>query len=852
MPVDCSIFPGPDERPLPDQPGGGKVRIGQGGTPVVFPGDKCDFNFISCAGNGPALGANILYFRESPIDFLGRVFLAGGQCVELDSTGCSGSCEQNIIVTANSTLLAQPVDYELISGDQISTGYQTTDVVSSGITGDYNCWWGRRFSLDESLNDPDFDNDIGFADLTLAKHETFTVPISGSTKNFEEVSGGWVIMARFNQVQTSYGDAAGVFYFTNNDTENISGNYEFLGYGGIPSEDVFDQLTFSISGNPLQYEKPCPTIVTDVPIIDNQRKSYRFNKCNITAFRFFIPTESLVEIRANEYPGGDLGSEDFFLRYYGNDDTYTYQIGDTVISDTNTNSISTTLFAPSGYNYITLQNQDDDTDRFSYTVSVDVLGSAGNVDQALGPISGNPLDSLALCPCDSILVDSISAYPPGIPAVDLSLDGAPPDQGNVPSAIGTILTEPITAQVNVCPCPIVTSIAPSATIPTGSDGTMQGGPGPSPGDFVGPTNPLLPVNIDAFYIECPCVSSGNEFIESINMIPGQLDSVVFEPGASPATNLDALVPDITSGLFLCPCDGPGDVEGTVNISPTGSTSVYISGGLDFEDVINSIYCEAEGLFCDISAGPLFCIPITGGSNQFDYNFNSFLENGWTQYTVTETGGISAAQIILDGTIDGNPLEVRFRIVSPNGVVLTIDGNSLGGAGAFNYDVITTAFNADTMEGTWRFEKIDTVGDGGLGIDNTSMLCLNPDIAGITGSCAYFTTGDGSGTLADPFYIQEGDNMNAYTDLEGDNFTYFSADASSVVTIETGNAGYGLTSDTVLEYYGNDDTFTVLLDFDDDGAGSGYSVITTTGETGCIYFRVRDFSNLSRTFNISVT
>lgn len=848
MAVDCGIYPGASEQPLPDQPGGGKVRIGVGGVPIAFPGDKCENNFSNCAGAGAALGANTLYVvpnLETP--YASQIYLASGKCVELDSTGCSGSCIEyiQVEVTHPSTSAASGTfTYTLSAGHMLDTGYQTADVVSDGITGDYSCWWGVKFSPADGLDNSD--EKLGLLDITLAKNSTFVESVSGDVFNQISIPGKYVLMLRPNAdsegsiLETSPNS---VFYYTSPDLDQISGSYEFIGKSGLSNEDM-SKVVINVTTGFNAPTKPCPTITTNIPRLHSTRRNYRFNRCQISAWSLEPTQDGLYSINVENYLSS--GSTSFFLRFYGEDETFTYQDGSTVLSVNDQITYNLLVEAGKVY-YFTLQNQDDTTDRYAYNVYYEAIGGAGGFNQAIGPIVGTPIDNEISCVCTSgsDIFENVLTYPVSSSAGVL-LEGAPPNPGNFPSALGVIITPDISAQNYVCPCP-VTSIDVSLVPVSGVDYNPTGGKA-YPGNFVSAIHPTQEINLDDFGVSCFCMSGGEKvLLENFQMYSGKLEEIFIEPGANAATDLTTLVPDITSSFFNCECNPNEDVEISVITNPTSSISVYISGGLTFDELILYLNCAIKGLNCNLTPGPETCIPITGGNGQFDYNSDSYTENNWMDYTVSQTGGISAVCIRLDGTIDGNPEEVTFRITSPRGITYDIAGTDLGDNESFSYTEITSAFNADQMDGTWKISKLDTGGDGGLGIDATSEICINP-ISGCGELSNPATcdgdTGDGSGTPEDPLIVVYGETFDTQTNIANDGWTYFVSNVAGTVTLETAfyYTYYYYTypsGDTFLEYYGNDDTYSALVDSDDNSGPGSHANLTTSGETGCIFWRVRE-------------
>lgn len=832
MAVDCGIYPGPNERPLPDQPGSGKVRIGVGGVPVVFTGNKCDNNFSNCAGNGAALGANNLYIVPNTVEsFKNRIYLGDGFCVELDSTGCSGSCAEFVDLTLNvDSLGISGRTYTLSGGNHLPTGYQTADVVSTGITGEYTCWWGSRFGIDSSSITSDIS--AGFLDITLAKNPTFVEALSGDVGNLESKPGNWVIMLRPTE-NNPYGlSSQTVFYYENElATDNISGDYVFLGRGGGDPNFDMSNAVITVNTSFVPPDKPCPNIETNVPTVTKNREVYRFNKCQIAAFKIEPNEVALVDIKISNYLAD--GSNAYFFRFYGTDETFTYQEGPTLITSVASDGdlIYTFLSGEDSTYYFTLQNQDDDTNRFSYNINFETRGSPGNFDQAVGPVLGNPLDAATLCPAISavnVLLSPISAA-----NFTLTSGGSDPNPGNFDSALGPAIIIPIPD--TTCPCIVVSDEYNITAAPSAAPLTfLEDGSPANPGDM---ESLLGSTDINQFAIQCHCVSGGESVIfETVSLIPPEaLNLEAVSPGAAPSTNLSALVTVISSGLSNCECDPNQPLYVSAATSPVSSTSIYISGGLDYEDVRQQFQCIFQDLYCFDPPGPQVIIPITGANTKLDYDSNSYLENGYYEYEVTETGGISAICIHLDGDIDFSPTQVTFRIQSPRGLIHDIPGVSLGNGSVFEFNQLTTALNGDGMQGTWKFSKLDLSGNGGLAIADTSTVTINPiSGCGGVGDCGG-ETGSGVGTIASPLVVNENSYIFTNGNINGDDWTYFVSDVSG--TVELGTFAYGGTpaSATEIEYYGNDQTYTML----EESENSGFSLLETSGETGCIYFRVRD-------------
>ena len=731
MAIDCSIYPGSQERPLPDQPGGGKVRIGAGGTPIVFTGNKCENNFSNCAGSGAALGANVLY--SVPSQVLAQndiVYLSGGLCVELDSTGCVDQCLDTIEVRLDpSSCGGSPTTYTLSAGHLLPTGYMTCDVVSTGITGDYSCWWGAKFS--PQSYQPDADPDLSLFDITLAKNPVFVEVDSGV---LQEISGGWVLMIRYADSSTCSYEPEGVYYYDGPKTDNISGSYNWLGLGpggGINANAPL--LGVEVLTNYTSPAKPCPRIEYTIPSISSLVQSYRFNKCEISAFKMSPLNDAIYEIYIDKYLAG---SNLIYLRFYGEDESFTYQVGSTVISEDGRIVFSYFLEKGKDY-YFTLQNQDPLTNRFSYNIYYQEFGAPGwDNGNPMGPINGSPLDSISLCPCisSSFDLDVFIAPSPGGPFVDAN--GPPAGIGGLAGPLGTaIIGDYSDYLTTTCPCPgstIPISAFSSYPIEAPPIFINLTGVGANAGAFEYAINPILDEYQNIFSnASCYCVSGGeSDLITSIDVYPEEISEYFIDLSPSPAASLDALVVDISSGIIECDCDGESAYLLTVDTAPISSTSIYISGGLEYQDIMDQLYCqvlgECSGAPSAAPGGGDIPVVISGIDTEFDFINSSYDENGASEYYVADTGIINGVCINLEGYIDQYPAEITIEIRSPTGTIYTIDGDpDLGNDENYTYFDNTDVFDGEEMQGYWIVDKIDSFGDGGVSVYDTSTIIINP-------------------------------------------------------------------------------------------------------------------------------
>jgi agmatine/peptidylarginine deiminase len=145
---------------------------------------------------------------------------------------------------------------------------------------------------------------------------------------------------------------------------------------------------------------------------------------------------------------------------------------------------------------------------------------------------------------------------------------------------------------------------------------------------------------------------------------------------------------------------PDEIEtGCLSGNTTTETfTVYNTGNMDLEYTIDY----------SISVYEPFDYVVTDSPEGSTYNYNTFDELGWTEFTVEEEGIISGWQMSFTWSTTGFPNMGSFRAESPTGTVTQISGSLNNGS----YTIAVDAFNEETMQGTWKIWIEDSFGDGG--------------------------------------------------------------------------------------------------------------------------------------------
>ena len=102
--------------------------------------------------------------------------------------------------------------------------------------------------------------------------------------------------------------------------------------------------------------------------------------------------------------------------------------------------------------------------------------------------------------------------------------------------------------------------------------------------------------------------------------------------------------------------------------------------------------------------------------QWDYDYNTLTELGWTSFDISQTGVVSQVSISYTWDTDSWPSEGSFWIQSPAGTTVRIASGQSDGT----YTVNLSNFNNENLDGTWYLWIEDSYGDGGHQATNISI------------------------------------------------------------------------------------------------------------------------------------
>lgn len=132
----------------------------------------------------------------------------------------------------------------------------------------------------------------------------------------------------------------------------------------------------------------------------------------------------------------------------------------------------------------------------------------------------------------------------------------------------------------------------------------------------------------------------------------------------------------------------------------------------------------------------YAIPNSPAQNAYD--FNTYTELGWTDFTVNDDGLVANWQVTFSWTADSYPEEGAFRVKSPQGTETVI----IAGFTSGTYTIDLNSFNNQPLLGTWRLWITDTYGDGGCRATNITMK-----ITRVVSNIPWLTVDTGTGTVA---------------------------------------------------------------------------------------------------------
>jgi len=113
-----------------------------------------------------------------------------------------------------------------------------------------------------------------------------------------------------------------------------------------------------------------------------------------------------------------------------------------------------------------------------------------------------------------------------------------------------------------------------------------------------------------------------------------------------------------------------------------------------------------------------------------YNYNTLTENGWTSFTVNETGTLSAVVVSYTWNTDNYASEGSIWLQSPDLTTVMLASGQANGV----YSVSTGTFNNQPMEGEWKLWIQDSYGDGGHQATGVSIRFIRGTSTGNWLSC----------------------------------------------------------------------------------------------------------------------
>ncbi|PID26550.1 MAG: hypothetical protein CR982_09790 [Candidatus Cloacimonadota bacterium] len=99
-----------------------------------------------------------------------------------------------------------------------------------------------------------------------------------------------------------------------------------------------------------------------------------------------------------------------------------------------------------------------------------------------------------------------------------------------------------------------------------------------------------------------------------------------------------------------------------------------------------------------------------------YSSNTLNENGWEEFTVSETGELSTVLVEYNWSTDNYPAEGSFHLQTPQGnEVIIASGQTTG-----SYEVLIDNLEGTEINGNWKIWIEDAYGDGGHQATNISL------------------------------------------------------------------------------------------------------------------------------------
>lgn len=162
-----------------------------------------------------------------------------------------------------------------------------------------------------------------------------------------------------------------------------------------------------------------------------------------------------------------------------------------------------------------------------------------------------------------------------------------------------------------------------------------------------------------------------------------------------------------------------DLELEEGSNTTDLFTIYNEGIFDLNVSINYQAGERD----------LFEYQIPNSPYPATYDYNTYDEQGWTDYLIEDEFVINQWSISYHWSTDNWPEEGSFLVESPSGTVFVIGA----GEGYGDYTKTTSVFRGEPVNGNWKLWIQDSYGDGGHRATNITMSLtdLPPEEAWLT-------------------------------------------------------------------------------------------------------------------------
>lgn len=140
--------------------------------------------------------------------------------------------------------------------------------------------------------------------------------------------------------------------------------------------------------------------------------------------------------------------------------------------------------------------------------------------------------------------------------------------------------------------------------------------------------------------------------------------------------------------------------------------LFITGG-----IIPSILSNMNK---PVKAEQIDVINIQDSPNQYDYFYNTWIENKWYEFSIESDKYISIIDVNYTWITDQHSEEGLFLLMSPIKTIVTIGSSEINGS----YSKTLNNFNGEKIEGVWRIWIEDISNDGGHKATNISLTFVS--------------------------------------------------------------------------------------------------------------------------------